>query len=104
MDKIQKITFDLIVWHVCNAYGLDPRLVFIKSIRREVCFPRQIIQYLSKKYLKLSYQEIALKTGLKHHGSVLNSIKTINNLKDTDVYFRQRLEFIDHNLNIPTMT
>lgn len=96
-----EITFEKIVQCVCDAWGIKPQNVFGDSRKREIIYPRQIIHYFCDKYLKLfTLQLVANKSGLKSHATVLNSVKTVNNLMQTDYDFRQRVEFIDTNLHL----
>lgn len=66
-----------------------------KSRKREVVFARQVYCWMMKKYCMKSYK-ISLKLiGSyinKNHATVLHSIKTINNLTETNKYILRRIE------------
>lgn len=99
--KKRDITFNAIVQSVCDAYGITPEQVFTRTRKREILYPRQIIHYFCHRYFKYGRLEnLANKTKMVSHATVLNSIKTVKNLRDTDFDFRQRIEFIDYNLNL----
>lgn len=74
-------------------------LPYFKSIgsssrKREIVQDRQICHYLVKEKTKISLSEIGLKFGNKDHTTVIHSIKTINNLKDIDPYFKLKIGII----------
>ncbi len=76
---------------VCKHYGLDPATITqTKSRKRELVFARQLIMYFMKKYTKMSLKSIgsefagASNGKKKDHTTVIHSIRTVNNLMDTD--------------------
>ncbi len=97
---IRKITFHKIVQHVCDAYGIKPKEAFIRTRKREILYPRQIIHYFCQRYLKMTLMELADKTKMISHATIKNSIKMVSDLRDTEYDYRARLEFIDNNLHI----
>lgn len=70
-----------------------------KTRRREIVKAKQISQYFTKKKTKLSLDMIGQLIGNKDHATVLHSIKTVNNLMDTDKIYKSEIEEIERMLN-----
>jgi len=66
-----------------------------KNRKREFCLPRQIAMTISKRKTKKSLSDIAFKFGEYDHCTVLHSVKTVNNLLETDKKFRSQFEEIE---------
>lgn len=83
---------------VASYHALSIREMMQKIRKRELCQPRQEVMYLLKEYTKLSLAAIGgvcmySETGKpRDHATVLHGVKTINNLKDTDVVFCAELK------------
>lgn len=78
-------TFEQIEWIVCNGENVSPNTLKMtcKQRDRELCFTRQCIFYMMRKYTKVSLASIGRLYG-KDHSTVLHAEKVINNLIDTD--------------------
>ncbi len=70
-----------------------------KSRKRNIVIARQLGIYFSKKMTDLSLKEIGRKFGNRDHATVLHSIKTVNNLLDTDNLFEDTVSKIEGNLD-----
>lgn len=82
---------DIIINEVVKYYNTDFETITKKSRKRELVIVRQICMYMLKKCTKMSLQEIGDAIGMKDHATVLYSIKTINNLIDTDRLFIEKI-------------
>jgi hypothetical protein len=92
----------IIVEFVASRYKISPELLNLNTRKREIIRPRQIAHWLSKKVTKFSLQEIGSHIGGKDHATVLHSMKTINNLIDTERDFASEINQLiaDYQINI----
>ena len=91
-EKSEIISVDSIKENVCNYFGLPVDHLNSQSRKREIVQTRQICHYFAKKYTKLSLIQIGWDIGGKDHATVLHSIKTVNNLMDTDIKYRKMID------------
>jgi len=80
---------------VCAHFGIHKRNLNEYNRKREVILPRQIFHYFGKKYTKNSLNEIG---GPFDHSTVMHSIKTMNNLIETDKAFHSLIIEIDEKI------
>lgn len=98
----RNVFYQMVIHRVTEAIkseypGFSDRVYNTPSRVREICVQRQIFQYfLMKKGLTSTF--IGQITS-RDHSSVLNSVKIINDLTDTDITFRRRIERIALKLN-----
>lgn len=76
---------------VSKMEGIDQDLLMSSTRKREVVQARQIAMYFAKQYTKSSLATIGKAIGKKDHATVLHANKVVNNLSDTDRYYRGRL-------------
>lgn len=81
---------------ICYYFGFEPEILNSKTRKREIVQLRQICHYFANEYLKYPSGRIGKEIGNKDHATVLYSIKTINNLIETDKYFASDIESIDN--------
>lgn len=67
--------------------------------RLKVVLPRQILHYIYNIYTLLTLNSIGKSIGNKTHATVLNSIKTVNNLIETDKQIRILIKKIERILD-----
>lgn len=85
---------------VANYYGLNVYDLDKKSRKREIIEPRQIAHKIIKdKTIKMSLREVGAEVGGKKHDCVLHSIKTVNNMIDTDKEYKERYNYINEKCN-----
>lgn len=90
---------DSITSVICELTGIGEDVVFKRTRKREILTSRQLIQYFAKdKIDKISYEDVGDLTGGKTHATVINSIKTVNNLLATDNDFRNLYYKIEREL------
>ena len=80
MNEITDIAKDV----VCEYYKLDPILLYSKTRKREIVWARQVAMKLAKENSSLSFKDIAYNIGKKDHATCIHSMKTVNNLCETD--------------------
>ena len=108
------LTIEYIREVVCGHFGIHQKALDMKTRRREIVLPRQVAHYFARKYTNpflhrwangykeinvhgVSLQDIGRKIGNKDHATVLHSIKTVNNLKDSDKEFRYQMDLLELN-------
>jgi hypothetical protein len=90
-----------IINEICSIDGIPRELLSSKSRKREIVECRQKIMFFAWKYkriVKLSLQGIGDLAGGKDHSTVLHSVKTVNNLYDTDREYRGKIDNIENRL------
>jgi len=91
----------VITEQVCLFFQMQPSEVFSRTNKRECARARQIIHYLCRKHTLKSCSDIGgiSKTFGRDephdHATVLNSVKVINNLIDTDGGFKDNIKRIE---------
>lgn len=84
-------TFDLIEKNVCDLIGITPlELRESKRQKREIVEARQICHYIAKKNNLGSLVDIGFRFGRKDHSTVLHSVKTVTNLLQTNIEFKNQ--------------
>jgi chromosomal replication initiator protein len=63
--------------------------------KRKVVYKRQIMHWLGKRHTHGSLALIGDMYGMKDHCTVLYSIKTVNNLMETDKLYRKEVEDVE---------
>lgn len=77
-DKIQEVNLETIMQNVCEAYNISPGMIFDRTRKKNIAFPRQIAMYLSNLLIpQLSLKDIAHYYKRKDHTTVLHAKKTI---------------------------
>ena len=90
--------FDVIEKH----YGLSKEKVIKKTRRSDVHMARSVLYFMLRKYCpEGTLSKIAVMTGtLQDHTTVLNCLRKISDLTQTDSEFRDKLKRIESDLNI----
>ena len=66
-----------VVEKVARYYDIDPASIYEKTRRKEVVKPRQIIMYILREDLQISYPAIGKKLGGRDHTTVIHSCEKI---------------------------
>ncbi len=90
IENIQKIISDFFNISIDTITG--------KSRKRNIVIARQLGIYFSKQMTDFSLKEIGAQFGNRDHTTVLHSIKTINNLLETDTLFAETVTKLEHKL------
>lgn len=76
---------------VCNNFKITDKQVKSESRKKHVLMARQLIMYLLKEAMDMTYEEIGDLFGGKEHSTVLHSCKKIKELMDTDPRVRKEV-------------
>ena len=74
--------------------------MFGKSRKKEIVFTRQIIMYILREFLDISYSSIGQKIGNKDHTTVIHSCEKIKREIENDLFVKKQVEKIKEILNI----
>ncbi len=85
---------------VCDILEIDKEKLNINTRKREIVIARQIIHWTQYYYTYKSLSSIGNQVGNKNHATVLHSIRTINDLIDTDKFVRLIISKIEQKIKI----
>jgi len=97
--KSKYATIDYIIEVVCDYYKLTFDDINNRLKSRGVVICRQFIHYFAWKQTLLSLAVIGERSGLRHYATVIHSIKTIQNLIETDKKIAQQFNDLNKKLN-----
>ena len=83
---------DYIQKSVAAHFQISLKELLGSSRKRDVVMPRQVAMYVTKLLTRQSFKHIGEQFGGKDHGTVMYSIKVIENSFETDKKFRQKVE------------
>lgn len=92
------MNIDKIVEVVAIYNGVSVDELMIKTRKRELLFPRQQAHYFAHKFTNYSLCKIGIDIGNKDHTTVIHSIKTVENLIETDKNISIKLKEIESEL------
>lgn len=82
---------DTLIQFVCDYFNVNRLYVQGKSRKREFVIPRQISMHLIKRiFPEITLEKIGAMFGSRNHATILYSIKTVNDLIDTDRKFKKQ--------------
>lgn len=82
---------------VFDYYGIDTSLRTSKTRNREIVQARQVSMYFMRRYTKQSLACIGLYFQ-KDHATIFHSIRHVNDLSDTDKYYRYDINQINNRI------
>ncbi|OPX18570.1 hypothetical protein BXT86_00445 [candidate division WOR-3 bacterium 4484_100] len=94
-----RITKDMILNGVIDEFGFSENELKGKKRTQKLALARQTSMYLIRTLMNLSFAEIGQFFGGKDHTTVIHAIEKIENLKKTDLEYRQKLERIINRIN-----
>jgi chromosomal replication initiator protein len=77
-----------------DFYGIEESAIFEKGRKKEVIKPRQVIMYLLREDLDISFPSIGEKVGNRDHSTVIHSYEKIKNDLKTDPELTQEINQI----------
>ncbi len=83
---------------VSDFFNISIDHIIGKTRKRNIVVARQLGMYFAKKMTELSLKEIGKQFGNRDHTTVMHSIKTINDLIDTDSLFKDTFNRLEHKL------
>lgn len=93
------INFDKILSVVCDYFKLNSQDLLSTKRTQTLVRPRQIIMYLTREELNMSYPAIAVKLNKNDHTTIIYSVKKIEkqikedkDLRETIAFIRERVE------------
>ena len=98
MMERKNLNIDMIMDSVCKHFNIDRNAVSKKGRKREFVQARQIMMYLSKKYLNVSLAQIGMQIAGKDHSTVIYSCKKVVDLMGVDKAFKAEVEEIEKSL------
>ncbi|MYF39599.1 MAG: chromosomal replication initiator protein DnaA [Rhodothermaceae bacterium] len=93
IDRIQRL--------VCDYFGIDQNRLHEKTKKREIVQVRQLAMYLCRE-LDYTHKAIGLQFGGRDHSTVVHAVKSVNNLIETDINYRNRVADIRRKVNLLT--
>lgn len=97
--EVPRLGMVYINWFVSSVMGENPtEMRYSKCRKREKMICKQISQYICKKHNHTSYA-IRDFFEYKQHGTVLSNIKTIQDLIDTEIKYKELVTYIENELN-----
>jgi len=85
---------------VVEFYNLNKEDVVGKSREKRLSVPRQIIMYLMREELKMSYPAIGEELGGRDHTTAMHAHTKISNEIETDVRLKQEMEMVKQRLYV----
>lgn len=89
----RQLNFEIVTEAVCSHFKLEPDTMFTKSRKREISDARQIVMYLSKKLVGMSFKGIGNRLG-RTHATVIYSCNNIEERLPIDKELRADIEAI----------
>ncbi len=93
-----------IVTAVCEFYDIKNDDMMGKSREKKVSFPRQIIMYLLRHELQLSYPAIGHELGGRDHTTAIHAHTKIEQALDSDLKVKQDIDMIKQKLYATSMS
>lgn len=94
------ITADQLIETISTIYNLSQEEILGKSREKKISFPRQIIMYLMREELKMSYPSIGDELGGRDHTTAIHAHEKISQEIENDLKLRQEIESIKQRLYI----
>ena len=91
-EKKEAISLEDIIKYVSHEMNIKPSDIKSKNRTKNIVEARRICIYLAKALTPNSMPQLASHFGLKDHSAVSHNIKKINNLIESDSYFKAKLE------------
>ena len=88
------ITYKHIIKTVSKFYDIKEDDVFQKNRKQDIVVPRQIIMYLMRDTLKLSYPSIGSKIGGRDHTTVMHACEKVTVKIKDDINFEDQINLI----------
>jgi chromosomal replication initiation ATPase DnaA len=98
VNRPLKTPYEIIIEVVCDYQKMPETRIFANTRKREIVFARQVIMYFGNKYKQGTLRELGDMFG-KNHSTALHSIRTINNLIDTNPQIRHDIGKMDEIIN-----
>jgi chromosomal replication initiator protein len=94
------LTSQQLIQTISQMYNLSQEELLGKSREKKIAFPRQIIMYLMREELKMSYPSIGDELGGRDHTTAIHAHEKIHQQLENDLKLKQELEQIKQRLYI----
>lgn len=84
---------------ICSVWQLMPSKLHERTRKREIVEARQLVYWYMIKLTKLSLEDIGRIYGYDH-ATVLHAKKTVNNLRNTNREYREKLEQVEAQIKL----
>ena len=95
-----QLTVDNIKKLVAEHFSLPIEKLQSKTRKREIVIARQLSMYLAKNHTKDSLKQIGANFGGRDHSTVIYSCKTVKDLMDTDLIFRDTVQELERKVQM----
>jgi chromosomal replication initiator protein len=99
-----ELTVENIKKLVADHFSMPIEKLHAKTRKREVVIARQLSMYLAKNHTKDSLKQIGANFGGRDHSTVIYSCKTVQDLMDTDLLFRDTVQELERKVQIQLNT
>ncbi len=83
---------------VCRVFNIEPKLLHLKTRKREIVEARQVAMHFIAKYSRLTYSCIGAYFGNYDHSTIVHAIKMVKNLSFSDRMYARNVRIIDNEL------
>lgn len=94
------ISYENVIDIVCSFYRIKPDLLSTKLRKKEVVHARQIIMFIFREHLGLSYSFIGKQFGNRDHTTVMHACEKITKALDDDAFVQKDFKVILKKINI----
>ena len=91
--KRRQINLEMVTQAVSSFFKLEEDTLFTSSKKREIADARQIVMYLSKKLIGMSFKNIGTKLG-RTHGTVIHACRVVEERLSIDKNLRNSIDSI----------
>ncbi len=96
----RSVTSKQIIDSVADFYNISPDDILTKNREKRLSFPRQIIMYLLREELKMSYPSIGDELGGRDHTTAMHACEKIIKEIENDIKLKQEVELIKQKIYI----
>ena len=100
----RSLTAPQLIETVSQMYGLTLDEILGKTREKKISFPRQIIMFLLREELKMSFPSIGDELGGRDHTTAMHAYEKIKRQLEDDLKLKQDIESLKQRLYIPTMS
>ena len=94
------LTAQQLIKTICQMYNLSNEEIVGKSREKKIAFPRQVMMYLMREELKMSYPSIGDELGGRDHTTAIHAHEKIAHEIENDLKLKQEIESIKQRLYI----
>jgi chromosomal replication initiator protein len=96
----KNITSQQLIEAACEFYGVNQKDIAGKNREKKLSYPRQIIMYLLRNELKMSFPAIGGELGGRDHTTAIHANEKISKEIENDLKLKQEIEMIKQRLYI----